>query len=641
MEFVFSLPRPMKRLISVILDSLLLTVAYLFALIARLDSINPFLDSDVWLLLVGLIPISILLFIKLGLYRAVLRYMNSHTIWAVLIGCVASSVSLIALSFLLKIEVPRSLPVLYAFFSLFLVGGARAIVRSIVGRHNWHKKDSVLIYGSGSAGRQLANALAHGPEYFVSAFIDDDVNKHGHIIQGLKVYPPNEIPDIINRYGIKSVLLALPSTSRSRRKEILGNIENLPVRVLTIPGMADLVKGKAMPDEFKDVEVEDLLGRDPVAPKQELMMANIKNKVVMVTGAGGSIGSEMCRQIIKQSPIKLILFELSEYSLYEIDKELRENNPENIEIIPLMGSIQKSRKLEAIMESFGVQTIYHAAAYKHVPLVEHNVIEGVRNNVFGTLNTAKAAIKANVETFVLISTDKAVRPTNVMGTTKRMAELVLQALAKAQSTTRFSMVRFGNVLGSSGSVVPLFRRQIREGGPITLTHMDITRYFMTIPEAAQLVIQAGAMGKGGDVFVLDMGESVKIYDLATKMVRLSGLETKDSDTPNGDIEIKCTGLRPGEKLYEELLIGDNVYGTSHERILTAKEVMLDWEELDKVLVRLNKACDQMDQITIREILLAAPTGFKPTDGICDLVWQEKNNNQQERDKKVTLLKGAN
>jgi FlaA1/EpsC-like NDP-sugar epimerase len=389
------------------------------------------------------------------------------------------------------------------------------------------------------------------------------------------------------------------------------------------------------------VGVEDLLGRDAVAPKVDLLNANIAGKVVMVTGAGGSIGSELCRQIIQLKPVTLVLFELSEFALYRIDKELNEYKQAhdlNLEIMPLLGSVQRINRIETVMKSFKVQTVYHAAAYKHVPLVEHNVVEGIRNNIFGTYYAAQAAINAKVETFVLISTDKAVRPTNIMGTTKRMAELVLQALATTQTTTRFCMVRFGNVLGSSGSVVPLFREQIKAGGPITLTHADITRYFMTIPEASQLVIQAGAMGKGGDVFVLDMGEPVKIYDLARKLILLSGYSVKEAVAPDGDIEIKCTGLRPGEKLYEELLIGNNVAGTSHERIMSAREVMLQWHEVDELLIKLDKACHEFDHELIREILLSAPTGFNPTDGICDLVWQQKSNKQVSKAKVIDLKK---
>ena len=394
-----------------------------------------------------------------------------------------------------------------------------------------------------------------------------------------------------------------------------------------MPGVKELVDGKISTTSLRKISVFDLLGRDQVAPKQELMHADIKDKVVMVTGAGGSIGSELCRQIIKNAPTKLILFELSEFSLYSIDKELREYQEANgtdIPVLPLLGSVQHRNRLFNVMKNFKVDTIYHAAAYKHVPMVEYNTIEGVRNNIYGTLACAMAAVDAEVSTFVLISTDKAVRPTNTMGATKRMSELVLQALAaESNHKTRFCMVRFGNVLGSSGSVVPVFEKQIAQGGPVTLTHQDITRYFMTIPEAAQLVIQAGAMGKGGDVFVLDMGESVKIIDLARQMIRLSGLEVKDANNPNGQIEIKITGLRPGEKLYEELLIGDAVEKTTHPRIMTANEVMLSWPELSDILTKMDEACREGDQLTVRQLMLDAPTGFAPKDEICDLVWMAK------------------
>lgn len=639
LRYFLSLSRAHKRIVSLMVDTVILTIAYTFAYIARFDSIQPILNLSIWLLFVLLLPITLFGFVKFGLYRAVLRYINIHALWSVLFGCLLSLTAFVAIAFFFHIEVPRSVPFIYFALALLGVGGSRLIIRSLVGVHNIYKKDAVVIYGAGSAGMQLATALNQGPEYYVAAFIDDDVTKQNHTIQGIRVYPPSSLPRLINKKVISNVLLALPSTSRARRKEILANLEHLPVRVMTMPGMADIVEGHASYDQVNEVAVEDLLGRDPVTPRPELMAANISNKVVMVTGAGGSIGSELCRQIIQYKPKKLVLFEISEYSLYAIDKELNGKVGDDFEIVPIMGSVQKKGLLKAVMTSFGVQTIYHAAAYKHVPLVEHNVIEGVQNNIFGTLYTAQAAIEAEVDTFVLISTDKAVRPTNVMGTTKRMAELVLQALAAHQSTTRFCMVRFGNVLGSSGSVVPLFRRQIKEGGPITLTHMDITRYFMTIPEASQLVIQAGAMGKGGDVFVLDMGESVKIYDLAVKMVHLSGYQLKDKENPTGDIEIKCTGLRPGEKLYEELLIGDNVYGTDHERIMTAKEIMLDWEQLSKLLDALKEASKNLQHEEIRKLLLNAPTGFNPTDGICDLVWNEQR--ALSNSSKVTVLKQSN
>ncbi len=626
---IFDASRTKKRVITLCIDSLFIILAFWLALIVRLDSLQPLNKIDNWLLLMLLIPISLYTFVSLGLYRAVLRYMNSQAIWAIVLGTVITTVSLVLVAFIMGIDIPRTMPFIFAWLCLLTVGGARVLVRAIIGKMTTSKKESVIIYGAGSAGRQLATALGAGPEYFVSAFIDDDVSKHGSIIQGTPVVCFKGIYELINRRKVSKVLLALPSATRARRKEILAQLEPLTIKVLSMPGMADVVEGKAKLAEITEVGVEDLLGRDPVAPKMDLMTANITKKVVMVTGAGGSIGSELCRQIVKQKPTKLILFEQSEFALYSIEKELNEyicNNALELELIPIMGSVQRINRLETVMKTFGVHTVYHAAAYKHVPLVEHNVVEGVRNNVFGTYYCAKAAVNAGVENFVLISTDKAVRPTNVMGATKRMAELVLQGLTQEQGVkhkTRFCMVRFGNVLGSSGSVVPLFRRQIKEGGPITLTHPDITRFFMTIPEAAQLVIQAGAMGKGGDVFVLDMGEPVKIKDLATKMVRLSGFEVKSDTNPHGDIEIKCTGLRPGEKLYEELLIGNNVGETIHERIMTASEVMLPLAELNVFIEALDIACHNFDHETIRQLLLDAPTGFNPTDGICDLVWNAK------------------
>ena len=623
---VLSLPRPYKRAISLLIDSVFLLSAFWLAFFMRLESFSPLFNSDYWLVFACVLPLSLFFFVKLGLYRAVLRYMNMQAVSAIVVGSFISAVLFIIFSFLLTTWAPRTVPFIFMCLCIIFVGGSRLFVRLLIGHQLWHKKSSVLIYGAGSSGRQLATALTQGPEFHAVAFVDDDITLQGHNVQGLRVYSAEDIASLIESKKIEKILLAIPSASRARRKAVLSNVDSLGVQVLTIPGMADSVQGKAKLEEFKSVSVEDLLGRDAVVSKPELMNADIAGKVVMVTGAGGSIGSELCRQIIQLKPTKLVLFELSEFALYSIDKELNEFKQEHdlaIEILPLMGSVQRVNRIETVMKSFAVQTVYHTAAYKHVPLVEHNVVEGVRNNVFGTYYAARAAINAKVETFVLISTDKAVRPTNIMGTTKRMAELVLQALAKKQNTTRFCMVRFGNVLGSSGSVVPLFRKQIRAGGPVTLTHPDITRYFMTIPEAAQLVIQAGAMGKGGDVFVLDMGDSVKIFDLASKIIHLSGFSIKDAQNPDGDIEIKCTGLRPGEKLYEELLIGDNVAGTTHERIMSAKEVMLDWHELELVLEQLDGACHEFNHELIREILLKAPTGFNPTDGICDLVWQQK------------------
>jgi len=623
---LLSLPRAQKRIITVLIDAVFILTSFWAAMFIRLDSLSSVYNADNWLLVSLVIPVSVFIFVKLGLYRAVLRYVGINALGAVVGGITASCFTLIGLSFFLSIPIPRTVPIIFVSFSILLVGGSRIIVRALVSKVSASKRRPVIIYGAGSAGRQLATALRHGPEYRVVAFVDDDRTKQGSQIEGHLVHAVDDLESIIRHENVEKVLLALPSTSRARRNRILQKLEVYSVKVQTIPGMADVVAGAVNVDQVKDVDVEDLLGRDPVSPKKALLHADIKEKVVMVTGAGGSIGSELCRQIVRNGPTKLVLFELSEFALYSIEKELSQYVEERslpISVIPIMGSVQKQNRLETVMSAFGVQTVYHAAAYKHVPLVEHNVVEGVRNNIFGTLYTAQAAIKTKVETFVLVSTDKAVRPTNVMGTTKRMSELVLQALADTQSDTRFCMVRFGNVLGSSGSVVPLFRKQIRKGGPVTLTHQDITRYFMTIPEAAQLVIQAGAMGMGGDVFVLDMGDPVKIKDLATKMIHLSGFTVKDEKEPEGDIEIKCTGLRPGEKLYEELLIGDNVEGTTHERIMTAHESKLDWRELEVILNSLDKACHNFEHERIRDILLKAPTGFAPTDEICDLVWLER------------------
>ncbi|MBZ2191370.1 polysaccharide biosynthesis protein [Pseudoalteromonas arctica] len=630
LKFLVNLPRPQKRVVSLFVDSIFIMVAFWLAFLLRLDSTAVLKNNHTWILLAIVLPLSLLSFVKLGLYRAVLRYMNMQAMWAIIAGVVLSTVYLTVLSFFLSAPVPRTVPFIYASFCILFVGGARLAVRAVVGQITMRRKEGVIIYGAGSAGRQLATALANGPEYSPVAFIDDDPKKHLSLIQGVCVYPPSQISEIAKQKCVNKILLALPSVSRSRRKEMLNAIEKFKLQVMTIPGMADIVSGTTNLDEVKNVEIDDLLGRDSVQPRQDLMSANIENKIVMVTGAGGSIGSELCRQIIKNNPTKVVLFELSEFALYAIEKELseyRNANGLNIEVIPILGSIQNKKLVESTFSTFKVKTVYHAAAYKHVPLVEHNVVEGVRNNIYGTYNVATAAINAKVDTFVLISTDKAVRPTNIMGTTKRMAELVLQGLSDIQSSTRFTMVRFGNVLGSSGSVVPLFRKQIKAGGPITLTHQDITRYFMTIPEAAQLVIQAGAMGVGSDVFVLDMGEPVKIKDLATKMVHLSGLEVKHEKRPDGDIEIKCTGLRPGEKLFEELLIGDNVIGTDHPRILSAQEIKMPWHDLEPFLGKLKTACDDSDHILIRKLLLQAPTAFAPTDGICDLNWQEKQSSQ--------------
>ncbi|EHZ2902536.1 polysaccharide biosynthesis protein [Vibrio vulnificus] len=645
LAYIWSLPRVHKRLISLAIDTLLITFSFFMAIWVRHGEVAVSVSVETWLTLVGTVVVTLIAFTRLGLYRAVLRYLTFHALTVVVLGALISALSITTFAYFFNAEVPRTVPVIYMTFLALLCGGARMMVRSLIVQASRKGCERVLIYGAGSTGRQLAIALRNAETYQVKGFIDNDPSLENTIIQGLTVHSSQQISRLVEKQEIEKILLAMPRATRSERKAIIDGLLHLPVEVLTVPDFKDIVNGNATVDELKDVAIEDLLGRDPVEPNPELMKANIRGKVVMVTGAGGSIGSELCRQIVRQKPKTLILFELSEYGLYEIDKELSgmvEAMQLEVEIIPLLGSVQRINRLSATMRAFGVQTVYHAAAYKHVPLVEYNVVEGVRNNVFGTYYSAKAAIEAGVESFVLISTDKAVRPTNVMGTSKRMAELALQALAAKENDkvngTRFCMVRFGNVLGSSGSVIPLFKRQIEEGQAITVTHPDIIRYFMTIPEAAQLVIQAGAMGKGGDVFVLDMGEPVKIVDLAKNLIQLSGLEVKSSDNPNGDIEIKFTGLRPGEKLYEELLIGDNVEGTDHERIMTANEQFLPLEEFNQILDNLDRACHEFDHETIRQILLEAPTGFNPTDGIGDLVWNAKRKLNASKNKVVDLAK---
>ncbi|QFT08601.1 nucleoside-diphosphate sugar epimerase/dehydratase [Vibrio sp. THAF190c] len=637
LNFIWQLSRLYKRVISVIIDTLLILFALHIALWTRLGDVKLLSDGDN-LLLIGLTVIStVLIFTQIGLYRAILRYLTFQALFVVTAGAILSAISLAVFAYYLQEPIPRTVPIIYGAYLALLCGGSRLVVRNLVATTSPSKdsRKEVLIYGAGSGGRQLAVALRASENYRIRAFIDEDKTLTNTMILGLPVVDLSKTETLIEKYDVSKILLAIPSASRARRKQILDLLAPLPVEIQTVPDMADIVSGKAKIDELTDVPIEDLLGRDAVAPQQVLMEANIKDKVVMVTGAGGSIGSELCRQILKQQPKALVLFELSEFGLYQIDRELsllKESKDLDVEIVPLLGSVQRSHRLLTAMKSFKVETVYHAAAYKHVPLVEYNVVEGVRNNVYGTYYTAKAAIEAGVESFVLISTDKAVRPTNVMGTTKRMAELGLQALAEQENQkengTRFCMVRFGNVLGSSGSVIPLFKKQIKAGGPLTVTHPDITRFFMTIPEAAQLVIQAGAMGKGGDVFVLDMGESVKITDLAENLINLSGLSVKNEQNPHGDIEIQFSGLRPGEKLYEELLIGDNVQRTAHERIMTAHEVFLPIDEYDNLLESLDFACHNLEHETIRQLLLDAPTGFKPTDGIGDLVWNASSSTQQ-------------
>ena len=628
------IPRYQKRIVSVCVDSFSLPFAFWLALSLRLDTF--YIPTDLSILLVTFLTViaSIFAFARLGLYRAVIRYMSNHAMVAIISGVAISTVVLSALGFLLSAPVPRSVPLIYACLALIFVGGSRMIARSLVHRKMMKPKERILIYGAGKSGLQLSSILFHGKNLQPVAFIDDDLAKQGSILNGLSVYGPDKIHTIIHKYGAKRVLLALGHAPRSIRSKVILSLESYPVIVQTIPQINDVVSGRAKIEEIKDVDIEDLLGRDEVPSNREELSDCITNKVVMVTGAGGSIGSELCRQIIKLNPSRLVLFELSEYALYKIEQELSEyihKKDLKIEVHAIMGSVQKQHRMEVVMKSFAVDSVYHAAAYKHVPLVEHNVIEGVRNNVFGTWYCAEAAIKAGVKTFVLVSTDKAVRPTNVMGATKRLSELVLQGLAQRQKDTRFCMVRFGNVLGSSGSVVPLFRRQIQEGGPITVTHPDITRYFMTIPEAALLVLQAGSMGEGGDVFLLDMGEQVKISDLAVKLIHLMGLEPKTEENPEGDIAIQYTGLRPGEKLYEELLIADDPVPTTHPRIMKGRELALAWSEVEAILKEIDQHSHLFDCYSVRNVLLNAPLGYNPTEKINDLIWNLSKREFQKSD----------
>ena len=583
--------------------------------------------------------IVVIVFLRMGLYRAIIRYIGGRAFWTIVQAISLYAVVFATVAFQTGIGVvPRTVPPLNWLIMLLFVTSSRFFARWWLGSHtqlavnqqqkNFCKKN-VVIYGAGSAGVQLASALNHGREFNPVAFIDDDPTLHRQKINNLRIYPLSSLSFLIEKLKLSDILLAIPSASRARRNEIIRLLELYPVHVRSTPGLVDIAEGRVNFDTIQEVDVADLLGRDPVPPDQALFHANITGKVVLVTGAGGSIGSELCRQVLSLKPRAIILYELSEYALYKIEKELfnlqEMRRIKGVKIIAVVGSVVNASRLENVCKAFGVHTIYHSAAYKHVPIMEKNPGEAIDNNILGTLNAAQAAIQAKVETFVLISTDKAVRPTNTMGATKRFAEMILQALSRdgKNDCTRFTMVRFGNVLGSSGSVVPLFREQIQKNGPVTVTDPRVIRYFMTIPEASQLVIQAGAMGKGGDVFVLDMGEPVRILDLARRMIHLSGLTVKDEINSDGDIEIKFTGLRPGEKLYEELLIGDNVSSTQHPRIMCAEEEVMAWLELEVLIDGLKAAVQEDDVAQMRKVLKQAVPGFIPQCEICDWLWVQK------------------
>ncbi|MDR0735236.1 MAG: polysaccharide biosynthesis protein [Zoogloeaceae bacterium] len=572
------------------------------------------------------VALALPIFIRWGFYRAIFRYSGVAAVRAICMAMLCYGTLFAALLMFIGLPgVPRTIGIIQPLTLFVAIALSRLLARYWLG--GLYMKQSVLgalpkmlIYGAGDAGRQLAAALAHNIEMRVIGFLDDDASLHGHTLNRLPVHDPKHLPELVARLDVKAVLLAMPHIDRARRNAILARMAAAHVAVRSLPALTSLAQGRVGIADLHELDIDDLLGRAPVAPDPQLLTRNVAGKMVLVTGAGGSIGSELCRQILTLDPAALLLLEQSEFALYRIHHTLVEQYGKVVRIVPLLGSVRDMARFSEILRTFSPQTIYHAAAYKHVPLVEENLEEGLKNNVFGTLIVARAAEAHGVADFVLISTDKAVRPTNVMGASKRLAEMVLQALAARpeKSGTRFSMVRFGNVLGSSGSVVPRFRQQIRAGGPITLTHPEVTRYFMTIPEAAQLVIQAGAMaseGPGGDVYVLDMGEPVKILHLAERMVALSGLTVRDAARPDGDIRIDITGLRPGEKLYEELLIGDNPEATTHPRIMKAREGFLPWPELEAHLARLQAALDANDRPRIRQLL--AITGIRTQEAAAD------------------------
>lgn len=630
---LLGLPRPAKRVVVIALDLLLTLVSVWAAFYLRIDQTGlPHAQQPYVYLLAPLLAIPV--FVRFGLYRAIFRYTGMAAL-----ATTAKAVALYTLLFFVALlyfkwdGVPRTLGLIQPLLLLLLVGASRSMARFWLA--GWsskarHAVGRLLIYGAGDAGVETASALAVARQFVLLGFIDDDKAKAGRSINDVDIMAPDEVADAVERMGVTDILLAMPALDRARRNEIIASLRELPVHVRTLPGMVNLASGRVTIQDFQELDVEDLLGRPPVPPDSTLLARNLAGKVVLVTGAGGSIGSELCRQILLEKPRRLVLVELSEFALYTIHSELEGLCSEHdlpMEVIPLLGSVGNFGRLKEICNLYRPATVYHAAAYKHVPLVESNPSEGVLNNVFGTLNMARAAMESGTSHFVLVSTDKAVRPTNVMGATKRMAELVLQALAaspsvrfvspegsysaEVQNRTVFAMVRFGNVLGSSGSVVPLFRKQLRDGGPLTVTHPEVTRYFMTIPEAAQLVLQAGAMAHGGDVFVLDMGSPLKIVDLARRMAQLSGLSLRDENNPDGDIEIRITGLRPGEKLYEELLIGDNPEPTAHQRIMKAHEDFMAWPELAPILVDIRQAATLNNEAVMKSIMQRLVHGYIP------------------------------
>lgn len=622
---ITGLPRRAKLVIAMAADAFLIAGAVWGAFALRLSEPWSEMLASRWWLLVVMPLVTLPVFKMVRLYQGVLRHIGARFAVSLLYGVSISALFMPLLVILAQqaTEFSRAVSVMYWFLAIVGVGGIRMLGRS------WFRFGAdadarpVIIYGAGDAGAQLQTALSDGRQFRLVGFVDDDRSRWKMMVNGVRVHPPSEIRRLVLSNRCRDVLLAIPSSTRSQRREIIDRLRSLPVKVRTVPTLSELADGSIRVDEIRPIAVEELLGRDPVAPIPTLLDRCIRDHVVMVTGAGGSIGSELCRQIIRLRPRTLVLLERSEYALYSIHDELRATLAEqglDCELAPILGSAGDRTHLRHLLRGFGVQTIYHAAAYKHVPMVEFNVASGIMNNSLLTLALAEEAIDAGVESFVLVSTDKAVRPTNVMGASKRLAELVLQALHLRGSETRFCMVRFGNVLDSSGSVVPVFKRQITEGGPISVTHPEVIRYFMTIPEAASLVLQAGSMGSGGDVFLLDMGDAVRIADLARLMIRLAGLTERTEERPDGDIEVVYTGLRPGEKLYEELLIGDDVLETEHPMIMRGNEETIDWHALEPVLRSLESACRSGDVPALMSLLKQVVSGFTPDAEASDLVW---------------------
>jgi FlaA1/EpsC-like NDP-sugar epimerase len=617
--------RRAKRLLMVATDVLLIPSALWCAVALKFDT-WPAGDLQVIALSLVALLFAMGAFLAAGLYHSVVRFLGSSASYAIVAGVLLSAVATVVYDafFPASSALPWSVFVTYAALAMLFVGGSRLLARHLLNAFPDDDAAPLIIYGAGASGRQIATALHGSREHRPIAFIDDQRSMQGAVINSLPVVAPAALPALVRKWKGVSVLLAMPSASRKRRQEILASLLPLGVHVKSLPDMSEILSGQARPEDIRELDVADILGRGAVSPNDALFAVCLRNKSVMVTGAGGSIGSELCRQILRNNPRRLVLFEISEIALYNLERELSTINGSEglgVEIVPLLGDAKRRDRILPAMRAYGVQTVYHAAAYKHVPIVENNAVEGVRNNTFSTWVAAEAAIDAEVEAFVLVSTDKAVNPTNVMGATKRAAEMVLQAMQGRGSKTRFAMVRFGNVLASSGSVVPLFQEQIRKGGPVTVTHPDVIRYFMTIPEAAQLVIQAGAMGQGGDVFVLDMGQPVRIVDLARRMIGLAGRTVRDATNPNGDLEIQFTGLRPGEKLYEELLIGNDVSGTEHPMIMRAIEHHLSWEQLEPLLRQLDATARNGDCAGLLATLKNLVVEYVPAASAHDLIWQ--------------------